>query len=542
MEGTTTEPFTNSGEECADPQPKSNTAEIIDPVSPLAVPLTTLLEDLRRERRAGMSHATRIRVEVLAGERSLDLQGVWSVISRADALVGNESGASTSPWMKAMRKMESICGASSVVDWAVDVEHAFARGLRSSDDGWVTACVRLEDELVEWLDRFDKTTEGATAGRRERWGRRTVGGLKSGGGGGNVTSFDLTTWEVLEEFELAAGDVADDRHASAEVTIASIDSEATQRVHSWAENAARSAMELCATERLRYREVVRALCDLHRLIGLRHDCSPDSELTALSARVAADALEKEVTAVSERQLFSDSSRRGLAQELSSAIEEAHLQGETHCIPRDNTDAESGNPGSSSDRAGSAAQEAIAQDGRGTQEVDCVRAETYLSSESATSGASLDAEEGAHEEEGCERSLTTAVWRCREIYVSRCRGVVARLVIAVTRCETVVAAMLAALRCLNRRRVQLEHGAVAATTLAVRRSLEEYNYVAIREILENSIPVRPCHTHQCKLIAPEGQGRELVYLNQAFQQGPLRSFRNGIAAVKLPPLLRRFFLR
>lgn len=223
-------------------------------------------------------------------------------------------------------------------------------------------------------------------------------------------------------------------------------------------------------------------------------------------------------------------------ELYSSIKEAHPQGETYYISRENTDAESYNPDSSSNKLRPAIQEAISRAGRRTNEMDYVRVESYLP-ESATSGALLDGEEDVHKEEGGDRFLAAAVWCCREIYVSRCRGIIARLGVAASRCETVAASTKAALRCLNRRRVQLEHGTVTSTTLAVRRALEEYDHVAIREILENDIPVRRCYTHQYRLIIREGQGRGSVYFTQAFQQRSLRSCRNEIAAVnytRFPP--------
>ena len=65
----------------------------------------------------------------------------------------------------------------------------------------------------------------------------------------------------------------------------------------------------------------------------------------------------------------------------------------------------------------------------------------------------------------------------------------RLAKAAERCEAKVAATRVSVKRLKRRRVQLEHDGVSAAASTVRRALEDFDRVAIKNMLHNGVPVR-----------------------------------------------------
>ena len=108
---------------------------------------------------------------------------------------------------------------------------------------------------------------------------------------------------------------------------------------------------------------------------------------------------------------------------------------------------------------------------------------------STSALGEDTPYGGTESEECNEALTTAIWRCRLAYARRVGGVVNRLAKAAERCEAKVAATRVSVKRLKRRRVQLEHDGVSAAASTVRRALEDFDRVAIKNMLHNGVPVR-----------------------------------------------------
>ena len=452
-------------------------------LSPLALPLEASLEDLRRERRTTMSHATRLRVEALTGDRELDLKGIRSVISQTEATRRGDAGldggdeSTSSPLMLSLQNLEAECAASVVIEWVTAAEFSFSTVLRSPDDRRAAVCLRLENEIAGWLTRREEVT-----GDRHARGRR--GESTNEGVGGRVDPRSRSAappgvgdpvWEALEMFEIEAGDIVDDRHASAEVTAARIKDEADLILCAWTEKVGGVAAELCAAERASYHETVATLRALDGLFGLEGDRSSSLEAAREAACAAAGALVDDASSVlagrspaneggvimTEIRRAADDCRRKIAMPSARGAQ-------AECTPPPQEDGDA----------------ITLSEARGVTE-DQPRNEQQVSA--STLGE--DTPCGETETEECDGALTTAIWRCRLAYAHRLGGVVTRLARATERCEAKVASTRVAVKRLKRRRVQLEHDSVGAAASAVRRALEDFDRVSIRNILHNGVPVR-----------------------------------------------------
>lgn len=473
----------------------STAAAVVDQHSPLAVPLTASLEDLRSERRASMSHSTRIQVEASTGDRELDLEGVRLAISQTEARRegGIASACAPPPSLTAaLRQLEAECPALFVVDWAALAEFSFSKKLRAPDDRWTTACLQLEGEIADWLTRRDDALVAASNNRRS--GGRAIG---DGYNDCSVTASAVPpaegdrVWKALEAFQLGAGDVVDDRHSSAETTMREIDDEADQKVRGWIGNVENAAADLCAAERASYHETVETLRTLDALFGLQeeHTSSNADRIRAVTC-TAADTLATELSTTSQGRHFA-SEGGCLEEEVRRAVQEVCQDNGTNPSAREPRPKLAPLPVVGFENQ----QEALLPQGHeGTEEgaslIGRSNDRAGLNSEPTSDGAEpgVDAGGGGSEGDKESGSLTTAIWLCRLQYICRLRGVVMRLVRAVGRCEAKVLSMRASLRRLKRRRVQLEHEGFSVATSTVRRALEECDHAIIADILENGIPV------------------------------------------------------
>lgn len=476
-----------------DDEKTPSTTTVFDQPSPLEAPLTASLEDLRNERREKMSHSTRIQVEASTGDRELDLEGIRLAVSRTEArLGGNMAGACAT----ALRTLEAECPALFVVDWGMHAEFSFSRKLRSPDDRWTTACLQLEGEIADWLTR----RAGALAAAPKPNSRRSSGhAARDEFNDSSVPASAVPpaegdrVWEALEAFQLRAGNVVDDRHSSAEMTMEEIDGELDRKIRAWMENVENAATDLCAAERASYHETVDTLRTLDDLFGL-----PEGENTTSNADriravtcTAANTLATELSATSQGRLFAGEGGC-LEEEVRRAIQEVCQRSDTNssrCESRqelepppvvgfgNNTEASlpprpEGTEGGSrsiarsNDRAGPPNSEPTSEGAESGVEVGC-------------GGSEGDKENGP---------LITAIWLCRLTYICRLRGMVMRVVRAVERCEAKVLSTRTSVRRLKRRRVQLEHEGFNVATKVVRRALEECDHAIIADILENGIPV------------------------------------------------------
>lgn len=453
-------------------------------LSPLTLPLEASLEDLRRERRATMSHATRLRVEALMGDRELDLEGVRSVISQTEVTRRGDAGldggdAGTSSRLKvSLQTLEAECTAAIVVEWATAAEFSFSTALRTPDDRWAAVCLRLENEIAGWLARREEAS-----GDRHTRGRR--GDLTSEGVGGGVDPRSVAppevgdrVWEALETFEIEAGDIVDDRHASVEVTAVNINDEADLILRAWTEKVEVAAAEMCAAERDSYHETVATLRVLDGLFGLQEDRSSSLEAAREAACAAAGALVEEASSVlggrnhanEERALVTEVRRAADVCQKKIATPSAHgACAECPLPPR-----EEGGEITPSEAIG------VTED------------QPPYGQQPSTLTFGEDTPHGGAETEECGEALTTAIWRCRLAYVRRLGGVVTRLAKAAERCEAKVASTRGVVKRLKRRRVQLEHEGVSTAASTVRRALEDFDRVAIRNVLHNGVPVRQCY--------------------------------------------------
>ncbi len=478
---------------------RSASAGAVDRPSPLEVPLTASLEDLRRERREGMPHSTRIQVEALTGDRELDMQGVRAAISQADAIAAtsvDEAAASTasSPVTAAMRKLEAECPAVSVVGWATLALFSFCREMRAPDDRWTTACLRLEGQISAWLTRRSEALAAAAANSRSRDGQanRLDSGDRSVIALAIPPAEEDLIWEALEAFQLETGDVVDDRHCSAEAIMREIDAESNRKVHAWIGDVESAAADLCAAERVSYRETVGTLRTLDSLFGLEEDRTDGTANQIREATYAAvDALTKGLPTRAEG--------RGAAigggcleKEVRQAVHDVFVLQENGKPLASHESRHKLTPslvGSEDEQDNLPTQgHKDIEDGLGSMERGDGRAGAHRESTSSAEAPIDQARSGRGDGDKQSVALTTAVWRCRLTYICRLRGVVMRLVRAVGKCEARISSMRAALRRLKRRRVQLEHHGFSVATSTVRRALEECDHTIIADILENGIPV------------------------------------------------------
>ncbi|CAM9645345.1 unnamed protein product [Scytosiphon promiscuus] len=486
----------------------STTATAIDRPSPLTIPLTSCLEDSRRQRRRRMSHATRIWVEALSGDRELDLDGIRTVISHANArkegpgasAVTITLGSTTSPpsasspcSTQALRKLEAECSALFVVDWAAAAEFSFSTELRNPDQRWTAACNKLEGEIASWLERRRGTLP---AGRSTRsrggpapWDGR---GCPSAATAAVAMQKENCVWQALEAFQLEAGDVVDDRHSSVEAVMKEIGEEAGRRVRAWTRNVENAAAGLCVVERATHLETVAALGVLDRLFGLEDDeRAGTADQSKGAACAAVDALGKELsTALGDRLYPSEGG--AFKEELRRTIEEVYEECRATSPAHDPSqklaalqalDSASQPEAPSSQRCQDVGDGLV--HGDDIDEASICRVSSATISTTTAKFASGSSKGDTEEEAG---ALAIAVWRCRHTYICRLRGLVMRMLRAIEHCEAKVSSMLAALRRLKRHRVQVEHEGISTGTAVVRRALEECDFTAIADILENGIPV------------------------------------------------------
>lgn len=477
--------------------PSTTDATVFDQPSPLEVPLATLLEDLRRERRAKMSHSTRIQVEASTGEREMDIEGIRSAVCQTEArLGGTMAGAcmSPSPLATALRTLETECPALFVVDWAMHAEFSFSRKLRNPDDRWTTACLHLEGEIADWLTRRADALAAASNSRRSSGhAARDEFNDSSPPASAVPTAEGDRVWEALEAFQLRAGDVVDDRHSSAEMTMKEIDGELDRKVRAWMENVENAATDLCAAERASYHETVEALRTLDTLFGLPEEENATSNADRIRAvtRTAADTLATELSAMSQGRHFAGQGGC-LEEEVRRAIQEVCQRSRANLSKRESrqkiefppvVDFENHNQ-----RALLPQCPEDAEEGSSLVERSNDRAGPPNSEPTSEGASGVDVGGGRSEGDKRNGPLTTAIWLCRLTHTCRLRGVVMRVVRAVERCEAKVLSTRASMRRLKRRRVQLEHEAFNVATNAVRRALEECDHAIIADILENGIPV------------------------------------------------------
>lgn len=453
-------------------------------LSPLTLPLEASLEDLRRERRATMSHATRLRVEAMMGDRELDLEGVRSVISQTEVTRRGDAGidgggAGTSSRLKvSLQTLEAECTASTVNEWVTAAEFSFSTALRTPDDRWAAVCLRLENEIAGWLARREEAS-----GDRHTRGRR--GDSISEGVGGRANPRSVAppgvgdrVWEALEMFEIEAGDIVDDRHASAEMTATNINDEADLVLRDWTEKVEVAAIEMCAAERASYYETVATLRALDGLFGLQEDRSGSLEAAREAACAAAGALVEEASSVLGGRNHANEGRV-LVTEVRRAADACQRKIAT--------------PSARGARAGCPP---LPQEEGGAITPSKTRGVTEdqppYGQQPPTLMLGEDTPHGGTETEECGGALTAAIWRCRLAYARRLGGVVTRLAEAAERCEAKVASTKGAVKRLKRRRVQLEHEGVSTAASTVRRALEDFDRVAIRNILHNGVPVRQCY--------------------------------------------------
>ncbi|CAN0341238.1 unnamed protein product [Ectocarpus sp. 6 AP-2014] len=478
-----------SSEPPSDTKSHSTIAMVTDQPSPLAVPLSASVERLRRERRGNMSQSTRIQLEALMGDRELDLEGVRSAVSQARVLAADNTEGACSPQQTALRKLEAESPAPSVIDWASTAEFSFSKELRNPDDRWTTACLRLEAQMAGWLARRRDALE-ANQSRRSRGDRAT----RDSRDDQSVTaSFPPAegdcVWEALEAFQLEAGDVVDDRHSSAETIVGQIDGEADRKVRSWIGDVASAATDLCAAERATYLETVDTLCVFDRLFGLEEDPN-DNTSSAQTIReatyAAAEALVEEVTKARRRfaavgTCLEGEVRRALEQVYQRIGTTSPAHGpsqEPVTLPNAGCETRQENP--------------LPQAIEGVEELSSSAGQISDWTATNDTPTKREAETSVTIEECGENraseALKAVIWRCRQTYICRLRGVVMRLLRAVGGCEAKVLSMRLALRRLKRRRVQLEHEGISAATATVRRALQECDHVILADMLENGIPL------------------------------------------------------
>lgn len=519
LEGEAAQAFQHSS--TAEPDGEEHAA-VADQPSPLAVPLMASLEDLRHERRANMSHSTRIQVEASTGDRELDLEGIRLAVSQVEGQPGEgTSGACPPPSLvAALRKLEAECSALFVVDWAAHAEFSFSSKLRAPDDRWTTACLQLEREIANWLTRRDDALAAASNSRRSG-GRATKDGFNDN----SVISSAVPpaegdhVWEALEAFQLRAGDVVDDRHSSAETTMEEIDGELDLKVRVWIENVETAATDLCAAERASYHETVETLRTLDALFGLPKEedpCSNAGRIRAVAC-TAADTLATELSTTSQGYHFP--SRGGcLEEEVRRAIQEVCQHSDTNSPRRNGRQEVEPLPVVAFENR----QEApLPQMHEGAEEGSSVMGRSddgARPNSEPTSEREEPVEAGGGGSEGDKEKgpLTAAVWLCRLTYICRLRGVVMRIVRAVEQCEANVLSMRASLRRLKRRRVQLEHESFSVATATVRQALEKCDHDIIADILENGIPVGHhsfVQRHSGALFAKRSYFRSVILVNQ-----------------------------
>ncbi|CAN0495594.1 unnamed protein product, partial [Ectocarpus sp. 12 AP-2014] len=474
-----------SSEPPSDTKSHSTTATVTDRPSPLAVPLSASVERLRRERRGNMSQSTRIQLEALMGDRELDLEGVRSAVSQANVLAADTTRSACSPQQTALRKLEAESRALSVIGWASTAEFSFSKELRTPDDRWTTACLRLEAQMAGWLTRRRDALE-AMQNRRSRGDRAA----RDSRGDQSITASvppaeGDCVWEALEAFQLEAGDVVDDRHSSAEIIVGQIDGEADRKVRAWIGDVASAAADLCAAERATYLETVDTLCVFDRLFGLEEDPN-DITSNPDATYAAANALVEEMAKTSRRFAAVGTC---LEAEVRRAVEQVYQRiGTTSPAHRPSQDPVTLRDAGCKTWQANPPPEAFERveefSSSAGQSSDWTGAKNTRTKREAASSVSIE-ERG---ENRASEALMAVIWRCRQTYICRLRGVVMRLLRAVRGCEAKVLSMRLALRRLKRRRVQLEHEGISAATATVRRALQECDHAILADMLENGVPL------------------------------------------------------
>lgn len=485
--------------------PSGDDASVVDRPSPLALPLTVPLENLRAERRASMSHSTRIQVEALTGDRELKLEDVRSAVSQADArrgggdasaaaLIDDTTARASSPSLAvAMKNLEAECTALPVVDWAANALFSFSGELRAPDARWTTACLQLEKQIAGWVTRMREALPAAPNSRsRGSQAKRDGNGARSLVASAMPPAEGDTVWEALETFQRETGDAVDDRHCSAEVITKEIDSEAKQKMHFWVGDIENAAADLCVAERTSYLETVETLRTLDHLFGLEEDrASTSIDRIREATRAAADALAKGLSPTPDDHALA---REGgcLQEEVRRAVQDVYHQDrltlsghETrHDVAADSLVGGRNQRALFPSEGLGGTEEGTGLTGRSSDSAGALGVPTSREAEPSVDAGTNG--EGERDRESA--ALTTAIWRCRLTYICRLSGIVMRLVRAVRGCEAKISSMRAASRRLKRRRVQLEHEGFSVAASMIRRALEECDHAIIEDILENGIPV------------------------------------------------------
>lgn len=505
--------------------PGEDSSSPVARASPLDVPLTDSLEHVRNQRRRGMTHAMRIRVEALSGERELDIQGVRTVIARVENIKGggeksyiHEKEASPvataapkiSP-TEALQRLEANCTASFVVDWVAAAEFSFACKLREPDERWTAACLRLEQEVAAFVARCDK----ATVNGKSRGRTHTICGQRREVGHGDLLALKSApaegdrVWDALEDFELGAGDVVDNRHEIVSMASGDIVTETQERMHTWVAEAVSAAADLCAVERDAYLDIVASLRDFDALFGLDEHGSSGLEPTRTAARNAAAGLTVDSLIWSGGEDRVNEKGIGNGGDYLECLQEQILLAQEEVSPADRTTTSFSNVTTlgtsmatrdpvelSGDPAREGEHSAIGQEvtsgfGTGSEEwyePGVGNGNNSTKGEQGESQHSHNRDTDHPREKGTEGTLGTALWKCRHVYVCRIRGVLGRLATAVKRCETLTSSTLERIKRSRCRRVQLEHECVCAAASTVRRALEDCDKFAMEDMLQHGIPV------------------------------------------------------
>lgn len=483
-------------------------------ISPLASPLMNSLKEIRDKRRGRMSHATRIRVESLTGERYLDSEGVQEALELAAKSIRPTVKRSPDGMKvvrsatEALQKLEGECAASSVFDWMTAAEYSFVRGLRAPDKRWTVACLRLEDGIADFIARRDETAAADTQAR----GKSRIATTNNIRGVGTEhchihapPTERGSVWESIEAFELETGDIVDDRHATVEAVCHEIDAEAQRLVSAWARGASVAAADLCAAERCSHLEAVRTLCSLHALFGLEIEpAAVDLQTARMTARTVADGLTSELSnaAASGLDFLGNGGGRELKEEVRLACEQAEVtaigridfvaDGDIAVNPNGNNGEGTASMGDVARTDELQAQEwDVEGDSRLDRRRDGVEEDTSHLIRRGVESRDCDVGHGAAEHknvDGEEKALAIGVWKSRYSYICRVWGVVTRLVKAVKQSELLTASTVARMKFMKRRRVQLEHEAMGVAAAAVKRAFADCDDDAIRDMIQQGIPV------------------------------------------------------
>lgn len=473
--------------------------------SPLEISLISPLEALWARRRCEMCHNTRVRMEALCVERELDLSGIKALILKAEGRGGNESksnhegvsrGTAVAGKYEAgsLYKLEMECMAFSLIDWLVNAEFYFVSGLRAPDDRWTTECFRLEQEIALIRQKYDVHDD-----IRERV-------QEDSGREGHITRLSKEKADhirdALETFELEAGNIVDDRYATADATFMHLKDEAQARLKAWARAASGAAAEVCETQWAEHAENVELLESLSSFFDLEEMSSGECESARVAAQEAGETLNFELSEVTSGRDLGEGGEE-LEKEIHLALEllppsgppEIFKEREQEVVPTDpayvDTSASGGH------EAASSVDICVGKDPRGREGRN---PQPMKAGQGIRSIGTLDNDFTVGH--GAGEALTAALWMCRYIHLCRARGIIARLSRSINWCETLIVSTLNRLRRLKRRRVKLEHESVGNVVSALRRAVADSDGTKFRRMLQHGISVsvevkhRLCRSEIC----------------------------------------------